>query len=140
MNTAMDNLVKAGVFAAVAAGNENQNACNVSPASAPLATTTGATTIKDARASFSNFGTCVDVFAPGQDITSTWIGSTTATNTISGTSMASPAVAGVAAAILSANLAWTPAQVEAELLATTTLDVVTNSGTGSPNKLLYLSC
>lgn len=140
LNTALDNLVKAGVTTAVAAGNENANACNTSPASAALAITTGATANTDARASFSNYGSCLDIFSPGQNIKSTWIGSNTATNTISGTSMASPATAGVAAVILSLNPTFTPAQVEAALLASATTNVVTSPGSGSPNKLLYSAC
>nr|CAG8457694.1 2193_t:CDS:2 [Entrophospora candida]CAG8480997.1 11974_t:CDS:2 [Entrophospora candida] len=94
---AVDN----GLIFAVAAGNDNKDACNYSPAASQKAITVGATTVGDERAWFSNHGQCVDVFAPGQDITSTWIGSSTATNTISGTSMASPHVAGLVAYYLS---------------------------------------
>jgi len=94
-DTAMRNLVNAGVATAVAAGNENQNACNVSPARAAEVLTVGATDSSDILASFSNWGTCVDCLAPGVSIASAWHTSTTATNTISGTSMASPHVAGV---------------------------------------------
>jgi len=93
VNTAATNLVNSGVFLAVAAGNWNANACNYSPASAPGTITVGATDRNDARAPFSNYGGCVDIYAPGVGITSTWTGS--GTNTISGTSMASPHVAGV---------------------------------------------
>ncbi|MBD0319574.1 MAG: S8 family peptidase, partial [Gemmatimonadetes bacterium] len=92
-NTAVTNLANAGVFVAVAAGNENQNACNVSPASAAAVTTVAASDRTDTRASFSNYGSCVDIYAPGVSITSTWLNG--GTNTISGTSMASPHVAGV---------------------------------------------
>ncbi|SET80032.1 S8 family peptidase [Stigmatella erecta] len=95
VNTAVTNLSNAGVFVAVAAGNNNANASGYSPASAPAVTTVGASTKTDARASYSNYGSLIDIFAPGTDITSTWIGS--GTNTISGTSMASPHVAGVGA-------------------------------------------
>ncbi|HEU5127153.1 MAG TPA: S8 family peptidase [Glycomyces sp.] len=103
VNAAVESAVDAGVVFAVAAGNETQNACNVSPASAAAAITVGATDSGDARAYFSNFGSCVDVFAPGVGITSAWIGSDSATNTISGTSMASPHVAGAVAVYLSLN-------------------------------------
>ncbi len=95
LNTSVNNLANAGVFIAVAAGNDARDACNYSPASAANATTTGSTTSSDGRSSFSNYGTCVDIYAPGSSITSTWINS--GTNTISGTSMASPHVCGVGA-------------------------------------------
>ena len=96
VDSAIARMTSSGVTVAVAAGNENQNACNVSPARATSAITVGSTTSTDARSSFSNYGSCVDVFAPGSNITSAWYTSTSATNTISGTSMASPHVAGVA--------------------------------------------
>merc|ERR1711937_1103886 len=88
------NLHESGVLTAVAAGNDNGDACTKSPASEPAVITVGSTTSSDARSSFSNYGTCLDIFAPGSGITAAWIGSDTATNTISGTSMASPHVAG----------------------------------------------
>ena len=97
VNAAVDN----GMHFAVAAGNDNKDACNYSPAGAQKAVTVGASTIGDERAYFSNWGTCVDVFAPGLSILSTWTGSNTATNTISGTSMASPHTAGMLAYLLS---------------------------------------
>jgi subtilisin family serine protease len=137
LNTAVNNAVNAGIFFAVAAGNENQNACNVSPASAANAYTVGSTTSSDTRSSFSNFGTCVDTFAPGSSITSTWNSSDTATNTISGTSMASPHAAGAAALVLHENPTWTPSQVVSELNARATTSVLTGIGTGSPNRLLH---
>ncbi|HKP75895.1 MAG TPA: S8 family peptidase, partial [Longimicrobiaceae bacterium] len=111
MNQALQNSVASGVVYAVAAGNESQDACNVSPASTPEALTTGASTISDIRAIFSNWGTCVDLFAPGQDITSAWSSGDNAINTISGTSMASPHVAGVAALYLQSHPTATPAAV-----------------------------
>jgi subtilisin family serine protease len=90
LNQAVANAVNKGVVMVVAAGNESQDACFVSPASEPLAITVGSTTSTDDQSSFSNWGSCVDVYAPGSGITSSWSTSTTATNTISGTSMASP--------------------------------------------------
>jgi subtilisin family serine protease len=137
LNTAVNNAVNAGVFFAVAAGNENQNACNVSPASAANAYTIGSTTTSDTRSSFSNFGTCVDTFAPGSSITSTWNTSDTATNTISGTSMASPHATGAAALVFQEHPTWTPSQVTSELNARATTGVLTGIGTGSPNRLLF---
>jgi subtilisin family serine protease len=139
INAAVAGMVAAGTFTAVASGNSNASACNSSPASEPSAMTVNASTITDARASFSNFGTCTDIFAPGQNITSAWIGSNTATNTISGTSMASPHAAGAGALYLSANPGATPAQVDAALKTGAVLNVITNPGTGSPNRLLNIS-
>jgi aqualysin 1 len=137
LDNATTNSIAAGVSYAVAAGNEAQNACNVSPARVPNAMTVGATTITDARSSFSNFGTCLDLFAPGTNITSLWRTSDTATATISGTSMASPHVAGVAALYLQVNPTATPLQVRDAIVNAATLNKVTNPGTGSPNRLLY---
>jgi subtilisin family serine protease len=141
-NTSIDNAVAnsiaSGITYAIAAGNSNANACNYSPARVGTAITAGATQSNDARSSFSNFGTCLDIFAPGSSITSAWYTSTTATNTISGTSMASPHVAGVAALILSANPTWSPAQVRNEMVADATSGVVSSPGTGSPNLLLFV--
>ncbi|MFC8848172.1 S8 family peptidase [Micromonospora sp. NPDC057141] len=139
LDTAVANSIADGVTYAVAAGNSNANACSSSPAAVPTAITVGATQSNDARASFSNYGTCLDIFAPGVDVLSAWYSSNTATNTISGTSMASPHVAGAAARVLSNNPTWTPAQVAAHLTSTATAGVVTSPGTGSPNRLLYVS-
>jgi subtilisin family serine protease len=139
VNNAVTNSIADGVSYAVAAGNSNgANACNFSPAATPNAITVGSTTNTDARSSFSNVGTCLDVFAPGSSITAAWITNDTSTNTISGTSMASPHVAGAAALVLSANPGYTPQQVRDSLYNSATNGVVTSPGTGSPNKLLFV--
>ncbi|HEU4434602.1 MAG TPA: S8 family peptidase [Pyrinomonadaceae bacterium] len=137
LDTALNNSINDGVTYAVAAGNENQNACNVSPARVANAITVGSTTTSDARSSFSNFGTCVDIFAPGSSITSAWRTSDTATNTISGTSMATPHVTGVAALFLETNPTASPATVTAAIINASTPNKVTGAGTGSPNRLLF---
>jgi len=140
-STALDNAVNAlsnaGVAIAVAAGNSNANACNSSPARAANAITTGSTTTTDARSSFSNFGTCLDIFAPGSGILSAWFTSNTATATLSGTSMASPHVAGVAALYKQANPSASATTIRNAIVNNATTNVVTNAGTGSPNRLLY---
>ena len=137
VDQAVQNAISDGVTFAVAAGNENANACNSSPARAANAITVGATTSTDARASYSNYGTCVDLFAPGSSITSSWYSSDTATNTISGTSMATPHVTGAAALVLQSTPTASPAAVAASLVENATTGVVTSPGTGSPNRLLY---
>lgn len=142
-STALDNAVagsiSSGVTYALAAGNSNATACSTSPARVASAVTVGATTNTDGRASYSNYGTCLDIFAPGSNITSDWYSSDSATNTISGTSMASPHVAGAAALVLSANPGYNPTQVRDTLVANATPNVVTNPGSGSPNRLLFVS-
>ncbi|MEO3778439.1 S8 family peptidase [Micromonospora sp. B11E3] len=138
-NDAVTRSIADGVTYAVAAGNESaSDACGKSPASTPNAITVGATESNDARASYSNIGTCLDIFAPGSGITSAWYTSDSATNTISGTSMASPHVAGAAALVLTASPSYTPQQVRDKLVNDATNGVVTNPGAGSPNKLLYV--
>lgn len=137
LDTAVNNLANSGVPIAVAAGNSNANACNSSPARAANAITVGSTTTTDARSSFSNFGTCLDLFAPGSGILSAWYTSNTATATLSGTSMASPHVAGVAALYKQANPSASSTTVRNAIVNGATTNVVTNAGTGSPNRLLY---
>jgi len=153
LDKAVESAVGAGVTFVVAAGNENQDACNVSPGGSAAAVSVGATTIVDAtgteedqRSSFSNYGTCVSLFAPGELIESAWIGSTTAVKTISGTSMASPHVCGAGAVYLSSNTGKTPSEVKQFLTTDATADVINLAcrtlGTcrDSPNKLLYSPC
>ncbi len=137
VDAAVANAVGSGIFFAVAAGNENQDACLHSPARVPTAFTVGATTSTDARAGYSSFGTCLDLFAPGSSVLSAWHTGNSATNTLDGTSMASPHVAGAAALVLDESPALTAVQVATELINRSTLGVVTNPGTGSPNRLLY---
>lgn len=137
LDTAVNNLSNSGVTIAVAAGNSNANACNSSPARAANAITVGSTTTTDARSSFSNFGTCVDLFAPGSGILSSWFSSNTATATLSGTSMASPHVAGAAALYKQANPSASATTIRNALVNNATTNVISNVGTGSPNRLLY---
>jgi len=144
LDTAVQNVINDGVVMAVAAGNSSANACNSSPSRAPNAITVGATgafnigETTDSRSGYSNFGTCLDIFAPGSNIVSSWMGSTTATNTISGTSMATPHVAGVAAVLFGRYPTSTPAEIATMLRNSATPNVVLAAGTGSPNYLLYL--
>ena len=136
-DNAVSNMRNAGVTVVVAAGNESQDACNSSPARSADAITVGSTTNSDSRSSFSNFGNCVDIFAPGSDITSAWYNSNTATRTISGTSMASPHVAGIAALYLADNAGASPAQVENAIYSNGSSGKLSSIGTGSPNLLAY---
>lgn len=137
MDAALRNSVAAGVLYMVAAGNENADACNSSPAREPLAITVGATNSSDQRAWFSNYGSCLDIFAPGANILSAWHTGDTANNVISGTSMASPHVVGVAALFLQRSPFASPATVANNIISAATNGIVSNSGAGSPNRLLY---
>jgi subtilisin family serine protease len=141
-DAALDAAVKAsvdsGVAYAVAAGNETSDACGGSPSREPAAITVGATDETDAKASFSNFGQCVDLFAPGVDVESVGITGPDATDTMSGTSMAAPHVAGGIALYLADHPDATPADVTTALLGASTPGKVGDPGTGSPNKLLFV--
>jgi subtilisin family serine protease len=139
VNTAANNLANSGVFVAVASGNSNRNACNFSPASASAVTSVNASTSSDAKASFSNYGSCTHLYAPGQSITSAWIGSTSATRTISGTSMASPHVAGVAALYKATFGNASSSTVRSWITSNATTGVISGNRTGTPNRLLYKS-
>jgi subtilisin family serine protease len=135
INSAARAMVSAGVFLAVAAGNENTNAANSSPASEPLVCTVGATTSSDARASYSNYGSVVDVFAPGTDILSTWLNG--GTNTISGTSMATPHITGLGAYLLTLLGKKTPAALCSYIASTAQSGILSGIPSGTVNKLAF---
>lgn len=143
VNDAVAASVSSGITWVVAAGNNNADSCRYSPSSTPSAVTVGATDSRDARATGwnngqgSNYGSCLDLFAPGDSIVSTSHSGDTASRSDSGTSMASPHTAGAVALILSANPTWSPAQVREKLLADATADKVTDARAGSPNRLLH---
>jgi hypothetical protein len=137
VESAVRNVIQKGVTVVVAAGNSEVNACTASPARIAEAITVGATDRYDLRADYSNWGSCVDLFAPGTAINSAWNSSDTAYNTINGTSMASPHVAGAAAAYLSKKPTATPAQVAQEIIGRSTVGWV-KLAAGSPNRLLYV--
>ncbi|KAK9474943.1 peptidase S8/S53 domain-containing protein [Dipodascopsis tothii] len=146
LDMAVNAAVELGIHFAVAAGNDNADACSYSPAAADKAITVGASTLGDERAYFSNYGKCVDIFGPGLNIQSTWIGSKYALNTISGTSMASPHVAGLLAYFVSlqpssdsefATAPLTPAKLKANVLAYGTPDALSDLPADTPNLLIY---
>lgn len=141
LSMALDNAVTtsigSGITYAIAAGNSNRDACKFSPARVPAAITVGATTSTDARAYYSNYGACLDLFAPGSVVTSAWNTSDSATNTISGTSMATPNVTGVAALYLQYYPYASAASVATALTGNATTGVVTNAGRKSPDLLLF---
>jgi subtilisin family serine protease len=139
VNSAANNLSNAGVFVAVAAGNSNANACNFSPASASAVTSVMSSTSSDAKSSFSNFGSCAHLYAPGSSITSAWHTSNSATNTISGTSMASPHVAGVAALYKATFGDASSSTIRTWLINNATTGVITGNPSGTANRLLYKS-
>ncbi len=134
LNTAVTNLSNSGVFTSVASGNENQNACNVSPASAAAVFTTAGTNADDTRLSTSNYGSCVDGYAPGANITSTWL---TGTRVLTGGSMAAPHVAGVAALYKATYGDVSSATIDTWIKTNATAGVVKNVPAGTPNRLLY---
>jgi len=146
LDSAVNGAVDVGLNFAVAAGNDNRDACDYSPAAAENAITVGASTIEDERAWFSNHGPCVDVFGPGKDILSTWKGSKTATNIISGTSMASPHVAGLIAYFLSLepessseffSTSLTPKQLKDKIIRLSTKNILEKIPSNTPNLLIF---
>ncbi|SEO36314.1 S8 family peptidase [Acinetobacter sp. yr461] len=138
LDSAVENLFNNGYVMVVAAGNSNTDACSASPARVSKALTVAATDSTDMRASYSNYGSCVDIFAPGSQINSSWIGSNTATKVLNGTSMATPHVAGVVAEMLQSTPTATPQTISTNLLNQASSNVIKNPS-GSPNRLLYKS-
>ncbi|MCY3238027.1 S8 family peptidase [Acinetobacter pittii] len=138
LDSAVENLFNNGYVMVVAAGNSNTDACSTSPARVSKAITVAATDSTDTRASYSNYGSCVDIFAPGSQINSSWIGSNTATKVLNGTSMATPHVVGVVAEMLQSTPTTTPQTISTNLLNQASSNVVKNPS-GSPNRLLYKS-
>ena len=139
LNDAITRLTNSGIAVVAAAGNSNADACNYSPSSTPTAITVGATTSTDAKSSFSNWGSCVDIFAPGTGITAGWHTSKTDINTISGTSMAAPHVTGAVAIYRGLNPAATVEQISNYISSQSTEAIITGLPTGTINKLVYVS-
>ncbi|XP_006825323.1 aqualysin-1-like [Saccoglossus kowalevskii] len=137
MDSAVERMIDAGYTVSVAAGNDNANACYTSPARVEPALTVGATDSDDERASYSNYGTCVDIFAPGSDVRSSYHLSDSSYAVLSGTSMACPHVTGVAAVHLGAGTCVTHASCKNKITGEATSGLVGNPGDGSPNLLLY---
>ena len=138
LNTAVNSLATSGVFISVGAGGENANACNTSPASAASAMTVAASTSTDAKASYTSYGSCVDIYAPGSSIISTWHTSSTATSTLSGTSMAAPHAAGAAARYKATYGDAATVTIDTWIKNRATLNKITGNPTGTPNRLLYV--
>lgn len=136
-DTAVNSARSKGVTVVVAAGNSNANACNYSPSRASGAYTVAASDVNDRSASFTNYGSCVQTYAPGVSVKSTWIGSNTATNTISGTSMASPHVAGLAAYLIREYSLTTPTAVENKINEYISTNRISSVPSGTPNRLIY---
>ncbi|OAE01306.1 S8 family peptidase, partial [Arthrobacter sp. OY3WO11] len=138
LDAAVQGIINDGLPAIVAAGNSAADACMSSPARTPAAVTVAASDSSDRQASFSNFGKCVDLYAPGAGISSTWHTSTTATASLSGTSMATPHVAGAAALLLSKTPGLTPAQVAEKIISAAATGRVTGTASGTASRLLYI--
>jgi subtilisin family serine protease len=139
LNDAVQRAINAGVTFAVAAGNNSADACSFSPSSTSAAITVAASDNSDIQASYSNYGSCVDVYAPGTNVYSTWNTDDNAMGTASGTSMATPHVAGAAALYLQAHPSASPAEVSAAIVSSATTGAIAGLGAGSPNRLLHVN-
>jgi subtilisin family serine protease len=137
LNSAVTNMINSGVFTSVQAGDSNADACTFSPASAAGAVAVGASDINDARASFSNYGACVDLYAPGVNVTSDWIGG--GTKTLSTTGASSPHVAGVAALYKSTFGNAASSTIASWIINNATANVISGNPAGTPNRLIYKS-